>query len=115
MDKIDESEVINAAYSISSNKTPGPDGVPGVAVKLIVKNRPGMRTSVHNRCLIQGIFPIFWMQATLVLLRKCHKPLEDPNSYRPLCMLDSLGKLFKKIVDGRLKNLIEKRKFLASN
>ena len=29
--------------------------------------------------------------------------MDSPSSYRPLCLLDSAGKLLEKIVDGRIK------------
>lgn len=38
------------------------------------------------------------MVAKLVLLRKPGKDLRNPSAYRPLCMLDSTGKFFEKLL-----------------
>jgi len=67
---------------------------------------------MYNKCLTEGHFPETWKKACLVLLRKGNKPLDDPSSYRPLCMLDSMGKLFEKILDNRLRTFLEDNKSL---
>ena len=50
-----------------------------------------------------GIFPKIWKVQYLVLLRKGNKPLDNPSSYRPLCLLDSCGKFLEKLVTNRLQ------------
>lgn len=50
-----------------------------------------------------------------MLLRKPNRLLEEPSSYRPLCMLDSLGKLLEKVVDKRLKLICERNNLLTAN
>jgi len=40
-------------------------------------------------------------------LKKGDKPLDQPSSYRPLCILDCPGKLLEKIIDNRLRNFLE--------
>jgi len=39
----------------------------------------------------------------LVLIPKAEKPAEEPSSYRPLCILDTVGKILEKIIHSRLK------------
>ncbi|XP_070067110.1 uncharacterized protein [Drosophila virilis] len=39
----------------------------------------------------------------LVLIPKPGKELDDPSSYRPLCMLDTMGKIFERIICNRLE------------
>jgi len=39
----------------------------------------------------------------LVFLRKGDKPLKSPSSYCPLCLLNSTGKLFEKLLETRIK------------
>jgi len=45
---------------------------------------------------MEGIYPETWKKARLVLIRKGDKPLDDPSSYRPLCLLDCLAKILRK-------------------
>jgi len=68
---------------------------------MVMSLNPDLLTGVYNTCLSSGIFPKTWKKAKLVLIRKGDKPLE--SSYRPLCLLDFLGKLFEKVLDNRLR------------
>lgn len=62
-----------------------------------------MFLSTFNSCLKEGTFPKQWKQARLVLLCKGDKPENLPSSYRPLCMLDTTGKLFERIICNRIE------------
>jgi len=42
----------------------------------------------------------------LVLIPKAEKPAEEPSSYRPLCILDTVGKILEKIIHSRLKGAL---------
>jgi len=55
-----------------------------------------------------GVFFESWKIATLVLLRKGDKPLDQPSSYRPLCLINSIGKLFERLLKARItRHLLE--------
>ncbi|XP_039969214.1 uncharacterized protein LOC120781147 [Bactrocera tryoni] len=53
----------------------------------------------------------------LVLLQKPNKPAGEPNSYRPLCMLDTMGKILEQIICAQLELHLEKedKKGLSDN
>lgn len=70
---------------------------------------------VFNTFLQQGVFPAEWKRARLVLLRKADRPLEEPSMYRPLCMLDEVGKLLEKVIDVRLKAICDEKCLLTAN
>jgi len=104
---IDRAELTTAARSLKVNTSPGPDCIPNEVLKVIVALNPNILINAYNTCLCSGIFPEIWKKARLVLLRKGDKPLDVPSSYRPLCLLDCLGKLFEKIIDNRLRQFLE--------
>uniref|UniRef100_A0ABD2WY82 Reverse transcriptase domain-containing protein n=1 Tax=Trichogramma kaykai TaxID=54128 RepID=A0ABD2WY82_9HYME len=54
-------------------------------------------------CLETGVFPSSWKHQRLVLLPKPGKPPDEPSSYRPLCMLDTAGKILERITCDRLE------------
>lgn len=112
---VTDAEVQLIAKRIPGNKTPDPDGIPGEALKLLAQTRPATLTRIFNTCLTQGKFPAMWKRARLDLLRKGSRPLEDPASYRPLCMLDATGKFLEKIVDSRLKAICDANSLLTDN
>lgn len=82
-----------AVRSTKNNISPGPNGVPNEAIKLLASKRPELLISIYNICIREGHFPTIWKKAHLVLLQKGDKPLRDPSFYRPLCLLVSAAKL----------------------
>lgn len=96
-------ELVAAGLNLPRGKAPGPDGVPDEVLRVIIKTRPELLLPTFNRCL-KGckLFPS-WKTATLVLLRKGTKPLEEPSSYRPLCLINSVGKLYERLLKSRLE------------
>ena len=109
---IDNEELANAISKLKPNTSPGLDGIPNEAIKVIVSLNPDLLVSVYNTCLSSGVFPDTWKKARLVLLRKGDKPLDDPSSYRPLCLLNCLGKVLEKIIDNRLRRFLDENERL---
>lgn len=113
---VTQQELQLASTRLSPGKAPGPDGVPNEALKVAVRTNPAMFQNVFSKCLANGIFPTPWKRARLVLLRKGDKPANLPSSYRPLCMLDTTGKLYERIISNRIEEAMAKEKTsLADN
>lgn len=93
--KIDKSELQNAANSHKTKVAPSSDGISNETVKSIAKLNPEALIKVYNTCFENGILTEMWKTARLVLIRKGDKPLGESSSYRPLCLLDCLGKLLE--------------------
>ncbi|KAH8395959.1 hypothetical protein KR222_011828, partial [Zaprionus bogoriensis] len=51
----------------------------------------------------------------LVLIPKGNKPPGDASSYRPLCMIDAMGKILEKIIARRLCSFIDDVGGLSDN
>lgn len=61
-----------------------------------------------NDCLGALVFPPRWKKARLVLIRKGpDKPPDAPSSYRPICMLDTTGKLLERLLLQRLEKHLD--------
>ncbi|XP_067211680.1 uncharacterized protein [Linepithema humile] len=94
---ISERELSEAAKRLgAAGKAPGPDGVPGRVWTLAFGVVGARLRRLYNACLRTGTFPSLWKKANLVLLRKEGKPAEQPSAYRPICLLDKVGKLFER-------------------
>lgn len=50
----------------------------------------------------------------MVLLLKGGKPLNEPFSYRPVCLLDNMGKLLERLIADRLTQHLEKQGGLSN-
>uniref|UniRef100_A0ABD2W495 Reverse transcriptase domain-containing protein n=1 Tax=Trichogramma kaykai TaxID=54128 RepID=A0ABD2W495_9HYME len=78
-------------------------GVLNSALKLAIAMRPDIFLRVYTACLETGFFPSSWKRQTLVLLPMPGKPTDEPSSYRPLCMLDTAGKILERIICDQLE------------
>ncbi|CAB0041209.1 unnamed protein product, partial [Trichogramma brassicae] len=101
-------ELKGAQSRIKERSAPGPDCVPNMALKLAVATRPDIFLRVYTMCLETGVFPSGWKRQRLVLLPKPGKPPDEPSSYRPLCMLDTVGKILERIICDRLEAFTER-------
>lgn len=88
----------------TAEKAPGPDGITGFLWGKAVPIIGLAIAEIFTKCLSTGIFPDKWKLARLVLIPKPDKPIGDPSAYRPLCMLDEIGKLLERIIVRRMQN-----------
>lgn len=104
---LSEDELIRAYAKTRDAAAPGPDGVPNQAIKIAIKANPSAFLRVFETCFKAGVFPDCWKVQQLVLLPKGDKPPENPSSYRPICLLDTPGKILERIIVGRLEDFTE--------
>ncbi|KAL4082299.1 hypothetical protein QTP88_030085 [Uroleucon formosanum] len=99
-------EEVSAAVSRfgSRCRAPGPDGIPSRVWSVVHAVSPGRLVGVFNLCLREGVFPGRWKRARLALLAKPGKPEGTPSSYRPLCLLDDVGKIFEFLLASRMNS-----------
>lgn len=110
-----EGELEKAWKRLKTRRSPGPNGIPPEAVRLAAEIQPGRVLQVMNSALVNEDFPAEWKKARLVVLKKEGKPDNLPSSYRPLCLLDTLGKLLEQLLLSRLNEEIELTGGLAEN
>lgn len=112
---ITEDEILKACSRIGDTKAPGPDGIPNVALKAAIRSRPDLFQRTYNKCMTEEIFPIRWKRQKLILLPKGGKPPDDPSSFRPICLLDTAGKVLERIISNRLEEYTEGAQGLSPN
>ncbi|MBW0544884.1 hypothetical protein O181_084599 [Austropuccinia psidii MF-1] len=100
---ITEDKIKNAIEELPNKKAPGPDGIPNELIKISKPLLTMHLLYLYNACLRQGNYPNIWKETRTAIIRKAAKEdYTDPNAYRPIALLDTLGKLFKKIINRRL-------------
>jgi len=83
----------------------GDPDIPNEILKIYVSKSPCQAHLVYNDCLMSLTFPPRWNRARLVLIRKGpDKPPDPPSSYRPICMLDTLGKILERLLLQKLES-----------
>ena len=89
-------EVHEAIRGLKVGKAPGPNGIPNRAWKHLPQRAVSLLVRIFNAILTHH-FPSFWKHAWVTSIHKPGKDPALPSSYRPISLLDSIGKLFKKI------------------
>jgi len=105
--RVTREELSRAANTLKNNISPGVDGITNEAFRTIVRCQPETLLEIFNKCLEEGHFPRAWKRSRLVLIKMGDKPAGVPSWYWLLCLLDCTGKLFEKIIDNRLRNILE--------
>ena len=101
-----EVELLIATAKVGNSKAPGMDGILNVVLKTAIEAVPAMFLDMYNTCLKEGTFPDKWKWQRPVHLPKGKKPPDEPLSYRPLCMLDTAGKVFERIIHNRIEKVV---------
>lgn len=108
-------EVAEAIEKSKNKKTPGPDGISAEIVKLFFREKPDICLSMFNDALKQGTFPSVWKKGKLVLLDKGKKDEMGKMTYRPICLLNVMGKVLEQLIKVRLGNEINSKGGLSEN
>ena len=97
--EVTEEELRKATRRMATRDTaPGPDGGPGrIWGEIMGIMAPKLRR-LYTKCLKEGVYPRAWRTARLVLLRKEGRPMNTPSAYRPICLLDEVGKFLERVV-----------------
>nr|XP_041632162.1 uncharacterized protein LOC121502542 [Drosophila kikkawai] len=104
---VSEQEILVSARTLKNKKAPGPDSIPNRATKLLLTLHAKAIADLFNKCLAEGSFPVRWKRQKL-LLPETGKPAGEASSYRPICLLDTIGKVFEKMIVLRLEAAIER-------
>jgi len=100
---ISPSEVSKTIANLPNKKAPGEDLVPNIVIKKLPKKCVVLLTSIFNACLRRGYFPKNWKNAIVIFFPKPNKPKQDPQSYRPISLLNTMSKILEKHIEKRLR------------
>ena len=96
-------EVTLALRSSSNTSAPGPSGITYRALKWIWSTHPEWIHFVVKWSVRLGVHNVRWKCSNTVVLPKPGKPRYDtPKAYRPIQLLECMGKLVEKIIAKRI-------------
>ena len=106
-------EIRDAIMSSSSINALGPDGLSFEPLKIPYAAIPEYFHSLFEVLIRAGYHPKIWREATIVIIKKAGKPdYSAPKAYRPISLLNCLGKISKKIMATHLAHMAEKYNLL---
>ncbi|RDL32701.1 uncharacterized protein BP5553_09157 [Venustampulla echinocandica] len=108
-------EIEKAVRRAAPNKAPGVDGITNGVLQLTLNILLPSLCKLFNACLQQGYCPTHFKETITVVLRKQGKDdYTQPKSYRPIALLNTLGKVLEAIIASRLAYLADVHNLLPS-
>lgn len=88
-----------------SNKTSsGIDGIPNIVLKKLPMNVITDYTILFNNSINNMYFPTAWKTAKIIAILKKGKDKNIPASYRPICLLPCISKLYEYKINQQIVN-----------
>ena len=98
---ITESEILSSIKQLRNNASAGPDYLLNEFFKNGTHVLLPYLVKLFNICLERGFFPDSWSEGHIIPLFKSGDKSE-PNNYRGITLLSTLGKLFSRTLNNRL-------------
>ena len=99
----DISEIELIFRKLKKKKSCGPDNIPNEVLMALQENLIPYLCLLFNDCLWKGQFPACWKVARVIILKKgLDKDPVKPKSYRPICLLNAMGKIFEHLINKRI-------------
>jgi hypothetical protein len=91
-------EVQEAIRGLNFGKAPSPNGIQNMALKHLPMRAVLLLVQISNAVLRTHHYLPVWKHARLISILKPGKDPAQPSSYRPISLLDTVGKLFEKLL-----------------
>ena len=107
-----ELEVLKVISKMNNKKSCGHDLLSNYTLKASKDVALSYIVTLFNSCIQNGDFPgVYKIAQVIPLFKRGDK--ENPNSYRPISLLPTLGKLFEKLLCLRMINFLNKSNILS--
>ena len=101
--RISEREIQQVIENTAPNKAPGNDNISNVILKRALQRILPVFSWIYNTSLELGYCPTHFRDSITVSLRKIDKSdYAIPKSFRPIALLNTIGKVMKSIIATRL-------------
>jgi hypothetical protein len=108
-------EILSILKDIAPDKAPGPDSIPNRLLRECRDVLAEPLAKLFGDCLQRSYHPKPFRHSRTVVLRKPQKPMYDvAKAYRPIALLNTLGKVLEKIVARRVSALAEEHNLLPT-
>ena len=92
---------------LNNKSSPGIDGINHKTLKTVNIMHPDPLCRLFNECIRWKVFPEIWKTGKLILAQKPTGETTNPDTYRPLTMLPTLGKVLERCMSVRINASIE--------
>lgn len=110
-------ELADAMRDMNENSAPGPDKIPFSVLKVLFKSKEACKWLLLflNQCFDQGRMPDEWAESEIFVLFKGKGSTDDPNNYRGITLLNSMFKIYERLIYARMNIWAAERGILGEN
>ena len=108
-------EFKSAISKCKDSSSPGPDRLTWRHWKIIIANDDCLSRIINiaDACIDLGHWPKYFKVSTTIVILKPNKSLYDhPKAFRPIVLLNTLGKLIEKVIAERLQFIVMSNNFI---
>jgi len=104
---------LNCVITNCSSSSPGPEEIPYSFIHNLPLSAINFILRKFNKMWDSGQIPKHWKNAFIIPILKPGKNKFDRDSYRPISLLNTMGKILEKIIDTQLRWFLEKNNYLS--
>ena len=112
-------ELHSALSRIKKNSAAGPDKLDGYLTLKSISSNPEFFLKIYNECLRLECFPSPWKAGHAFAIPKCslsvHSDVVSPKNFRPITLLNIMGKILERLLLTRLSWKSENNNWLHHN
>jgi hypothetical protein len=101
-------EFKSAIRNCRNHSSPGVDSIPYILIKHLTRCWTKFIIDTYNECLNLGYFPAAWKTTKTVIIPKPGKSKQYIENYRPITLINCLGKVLEKMITNRLTSHLER-------
>jgi hypothetical protein len=102
--------------TVASDKCPGPDGIPNRFLKAMGEPLVLAIHSLIQACITIEYFPQTFRHARTIVLKKPSKPnYHLAGAWRPIALLNTIGKVFETVLATQLRTVAEENHLLPAS
>ena len=106
--------VLSKLKELPNNRATGLDGIPNCFLKTCHSELAIPLSKIFNVSYFSGRFPTQWKVGKVIPIHK-KKSKNNPENYRPICLNDTLSKVFEKIVREHILEFCQTHNLLSEN
>lgn len=96
------------------NSSPGEDGIPYIFIRKLSRFSREHLLRMYNLFFASGDVPEAWKTQIVIPILKPSKNPQEANSYRPIALSATIGKIFEHLLKNRLEWFAENKNLIAN-